>query len=425
MGKGGAKSNYGAFAKDDIEDAKRGEPAGTLDAYAAARGLTAMGQVQFTAFRGVLPSYPEYIFNVVRGELPGGGVGVLEHELQEVETDTSRGILWGGEFYGTHYTAKGPKGFWNKVLPFEITDSTPPDEPFAASALWVPVTAAVVRVPQAALLPRVLVRHKDRLPFGNPTLDEFGVAGFRTEGPEIPPELRAAMFGGKVGETLRTFPHPYVEVRLSHGAVALRRNGYVMDDDRLDDVARAAGAIAAGLAEAAAPLHRPQAFADELPAPGDGPPADVPWYEWPSSEWREAFTRLTRELGLTQEDPVALHRAFPTLAVPGIAQGVLRGALPGWDGVEGRLVYTAHGRGTSGQMRGAVVFAAPPSLPSPPAFVPGGTLVTETDMYVEVVDGLAAVWNRVRGERRLDAVSTIERALATARQVGLLPGPNS
>ena len=71
------------------------------------------------------------------------------------------------------------------------------------------------------------------------------------------------------------------------------------------------------------------------------------------------------------------------------------------------------------------MFAAPPSLLSPPAFVPGGTLVTETDMYVEVVDGLAAVWNRVRGERRLDAVSTIERALATARQVGLLPGPNS
>jgi hypothetical protein len=41
-------------------------------------------------------------------------------------------------------------------------------------------------------------------------------------------------------------------------------------------------------------------------------------------------------------------------------------------------------------------------------------------MYVEVVDGIAAMWNRVRTVGQLDAVPTVERALATARQVGLL-----
>jgi hypothetical protein len=156
------KHGYASFSKDDTEDAKRGEPAGTLDTYAAARGLTPMGQVKLTAFRGVLPAWPDYIFNVVRGVLPGGAIGVLEHELQEVPTDPSRGILWGGTFYDTHYTAKGPKGFLSKILPFELSVDEP-KAAFEASALWVPVTATVVRVPETALLPYMVVRPKDFL----------------------------------------------------------------------------------------------------------------------------------------------------------------------------------------------------------------------------------------------------------------------
>ena len=41
-------------------------------------------------------------------------------------------------------------------------------------------------------------------------------------------------------------------------------------------------------------------------------------------------------------------------------------------------------------------------------------------MYVEVVDGIAAMWNRVRTVGQLDAATTVDRALATARHVGLL-----
>jgi hypothetical protein len=44
----------------------------------------------------------------------------------------------------------------------------------------------------------------------------------------------------------------------------------------------------------------------------------------------------------------------------------------------------------------------------------------DTEDVVEVADAIAAVWNRVVGERRLDAPSTVERAVATAGQVGLL-----
>lgn len=416
MGKGGGHG-YGAFAKDDVDDAQRGEPAGSLEAYAAARGLTFVGQQLYGAYCGILPRFPDYIFNVCRGVLPGDGVGMLQHELQEVEVSNSRGIMWGGEFHHTRYTARG-KGFWNTVLPIEIFDREPPDEPFAASALWAPVTAGVVRVPQAALLPRALVRRRERMAAGTPTLDDVGAPGFRVETNTGSAEVRAAMFGGDVAEVLRTLPYPHVELMFSHGGVALRRNGFVMDDDCLDDLAHAVSRVAAGLARAGAPYHRPQPFSAHLPPPGDGPPDDVPWYEWPGPAWSDGYAKKAPALGMTNEDPVEFHRAFPTQPVPGIANGVLHGSLPGWDGVEGRLVFMAHGRGTTNTVRTAVLIAAPEGAS---AFPPGGQLVAETDMYVEVVDGIAALWNRYRSAGQLEAEPTLDRARTTARQVGLVP----
>jgi hypothetical protein len=421
VGKGGEKHGYGAFAKDDVDDARRGAPAGTLEAYPAARGLDYRGQARMSAFTGILPEYQEYIFNVVRGVLPGGGVGMLEHELQEVEVDQSRGIMWGGEFFGTRYAAKG-KGFWNTVLPIDIFDKAPAKEPFAASASWAPVTAGVVRVPGSALLPRALVRRKECMTRSHPALDDLGAPGYRVSAPKSTAEVRAAMFGGDVAEVLRTFPHPHVELRFSHGGVALRRNGFVMDDGRLDDLAHAVSRVALGC------RRRPRRCTTRNPSVRpcrrqvSTRPPDVPWYEWPFGPWVEMYAQAAGELGLTQEDPVEFHRAFPTQPVPGAANAVVRGPLPGWDiagrSADGRLVFTVHGHGTENQVRAAVLIAAPAS---PPAFMPGGQLVPETDMYVEVVDGIAAMWNRVRTVGQLDAAPTLDRALATARKVGLLP----
>jgi hypothetical protein len=416
VGKGGGHG-YGAFAKDDVDDAKRGEPPGSLEAYAAARGLDYKGQLLYGAYGGILPRFPDYVFNVCRGVLPGGGVGMLQHELQEVEVSTSRGIMWGGEFHQTHYTAKG-RGFWNTVLPIEIFDKQPPDKPFAASALWAPVTAGVVRVPEAALLPRALVRRKERMAAGTPSLDDVGAPGYRVEANGATAEVRAAMFGGDVAEVLRTFPHPHVELMFSHSGVALRRNGFVMDDGALDDLAHAVSRVAAGLAQAGAAYHRPQPFTAELRPPGDGPPDDVPWYEWPGPQWADGYAQKASALGMASEDPVEFHRAFPTQPVPGIASGVLRGPLPGWDGLEGRLVFMVHGRGTTNSVRTAVLIAAPEGAPPIP---PGGQLVPETEMYVEVVDGIAAIWNQRRSFGQLEAEPTLARALTTAGQVGFVP----
>lgn len=128
------KFGVAAFVPEDVEDAHRRCPAVDLSEYAASRGLTPMGPVHMAAVRSVQPAFPDYVFNVVRGVLPGGFFGVIEHDLYEIATHPSTGIQYGGGFYGTKYTAKGPKGFLNKILPISISADDPVG-PFAASAL--------------------------------------------------------------------------------------------------------------------------------------------------------------------------------------------------------------------------------------------------------------------------------------------------
>ncbi|OWY60944.1 hypothetical protein B7486_66460, partial [cyanobacterium TDX16] len=100
---------YTAFAPEDVEDAKRGHPSISLAGYAASRGLEHLDQAQVGAFRGVLPSWPNYIFNAMRGAIPGGWFGLLQHELHEIEVDQD-GIRAGGAFYGSRHTYRNPDG---------------------------------------------------------------------------------------------------------------------------------------------------------------------------------------------------------------------------------------------------------------------------------------------------------------------------
>ena len=73
--------------------------------------------------------------------------------------------------------------------------------------MWVPTTSANVRVPEAALCPRLVVRRSDRMgPVGNTDLDDVGLPGFRLAGRVVPDDLRASIFGGVVGEVLRGMP---------------------------------------------------------------------------------------------------------------------------------------------------------------------------------------------------------------------------
>ncbi len=156
------------------------------------RRLTPLGSTQIAAVRSVQPAWPDYLFNVARGVLPGGRFGVVEHDLYEIATHPSTGIQHGGGFYGSKYTARGSRGFLNTVLSIELTHDEPTG-PFAASAVWVPTTSADVRVPEAALCPRLVVRRSDRMgPVGNTDLDDVDLPRFqacRTPRPRRPARL--------------------------------------------------------------------------------------------------------------------------------------------------------------------------------------------------------------------------------------------
>lgn len=61
----------------------------------------------------------------------------------------------------------------------------------------------------------------------------------------------------------------------------------------------------------------------------------------------------------TLEEPTDFHSAFPNFPMPGVAQGVLRGVLPGAE-INGRMVFNAQGGATEGSMRAGVMIASPP-----------------------------------------------------------------
>src|SRR5689334_10520769 len=107
-------SNHGraAFCKADIDDAKRRRPAVELQAYAAARGLEFRGRGMLAGFRGALPAHPEYMYNLMRGVLPGGRFGVVVHEL--LQTHCANDQSMDGSFYAV--VVKAPGATWRSVL---------------------------------------------------------------------------------------------------------------------------------------------------------------------------------------------------------------------------------------------------------------------------------------------------------------------
>lgn len=396
MGKG---FGHTAFAREDVADAKRGAPAVDLSGYAAARGLRYLGQSLLGAFRGVLPDWPEYTFNVMRGVLPGGRYGVLEHELQEIPLGGDGEISWPGRYWGTTGVYRREGGL-RDFLTMGLLSKEVPNEPFARAAVFAPTTKVAVRVPETVVLPWLAAKRARYLPFvGHPDLDDQGAPDYRLVGEAVTDELRQQLFGGLAAQVLASLDHAYVELQLGYGALSLQRNGYAETEAELDALAEAACALAAAFVEAAQPY---------LSAPREA----VPWFPKPPLGWGDAVERAAGERGMATEDPLAYHQAFPTNPAPGTAIGVLQGTIPGTDRA-GRLAFHVQGSSTAGTCRGVAVWAAPAGAP---AFEPGGTFVDDLDAYVEVVDGAAVLWNRARttgGLGSVELAATAARAMAT------------
>jgi hypothetical protein len=212
---------HAAFAREDIDDARRGRPEFDLRAYAAAHGLTFRDQdgvpPNYT-FLG--PSYPDYAFNWMTGVLPGGIRGALGHELLEVETRTKHGSRMGGKLWDERYKASDPMWFTPSFWRGRAKDG-----PFSGNVLFIPTTRALIWVPSAARAPQIKAMPSERVaPAGRFELERHGLPGFALNyGQDESPELLDHLFRGPVSEVLREFQHPYVEFELDGGMVSLRR----------------------------------------------------------------------------------------------------------------------------------------------------------------------------------------------------------
>jgi len=398
------RHGHAALDPADIEDARRGRPAISLETFAAAHGLTYRDAELPGAFLATLPTWPDYLFNGCRGALPGGRFGMVVHELMEVEV--SNGIRMSGGFYDVRAMERHGIG---EVLGLSVSD--PEDAPFAANAVWVPTTTVHVRTPETALLPALRITHADRLPLiGNPTLDAWGLPGFRALGSRFVDEAMLAAIATACRPWLMARIDPYTSLRVRYGVVALTINGFRTDHADLAHLI----AIAEGLANALAQLMAPASGAAfDAPGAAVGTIASI-GVPQAGSEWVTAFQRDGAKLSMFPEAPAHLMTMAPRSPVPGVAKGVLFGRLPGSPTV-GRLTWHDPGGRTSDTVRGGAVVAARPGATTPL----GGTLDTATRMYVEVVDGLAFCWNQARSVRALETDALVANAVETFRRSGV------
>jgi hypothetical protein len=406
----GHKRSYAAYAREDVEDAKRGSPSISLAGWAAARGLEFLDRSLPGAFSSVMPLWPDYVANLSRGTLLAGRYGYLAHELDEVGLDGKADPRMPGPYHSLRVHGKG-RGLLDHLVSIQ---KKRPNEPFAAESIWLPTTAVGVRIPEAVVLRPVTIRSSNRFPLGgNPSLDDAGLAGFRIAGDQRPDDERQAV--GTAAQPLASVGAPYVTLRLDRGVLGLRRNGFVEDDAELDALVGVAGEIADRLADLARPQLTPQPFATPLPPPDPSTwPAGI---AAPQPFETEVFARAAAELGMAEEDPIAFHRAHPACPVPGRALGLVRGNLPG-TAVEGRVGFFDQGAHTGGTYRSAVMVPARSGATTPL----GGTLHPASDLYLEVADGIAHAWPRNRSRGALNAAATVAAAVPTLREAGLLDG---
>lgn len=382
--------NHTAFDREDVEDARRGAPARSLEGWAAERGLEFLGSSFVSAFLTALPAYDDYTFNVCRGEVRPGRFGMVAHLLEELAA-TDGEIDGGGTFYGTRIVTK--RGFGS----FFGFEKERPQEPFAANAAWAPTTGVILRVPELALQPRVTLEVESGfLNFGGGRdLGAAGVPGWRLHTTDWVSDPLADAVTAAV-QPLAGLGVSWGRVLLDHGILALVRNGFVADPAVLDHLVGTAAAIADALA-ATAPL----------------PAGTPPWCQ-PQEHETAAFRQGADEYGMALADPVELHRTHRHLPFPGRALGLLTGTLPGTT-AEGLLAFSTQGALTTGSYRTVVLAPAVAGASTPV----GGVLHKPTDQYVEVADGLAVTWPRVRAVGRLESAEKSAAGVATLRDLGL------
>jgi len=414
------RHNRAAYAREDVGDSKRGRPDFDLAGYANHRGMRFRGSIRMGAFMSASPIWPDYVFNAMDGALPSGRYGLIEHELDQQAIDQD-GFDQGGGYHSVRTTYRNPED-WKSFLTYGLAGGTKetPNEPFAGNYAWLPASAVSIRVPEVNVIRPLDVRRKANYPrFGVTDLADFGLSGFRTTGLEKEDpnrEVVADALSRGAGAALAACQFPYLRLEIGYGLVTLRRNGFATEEE-LGELVASAERTASAFADACLRRAEPQRFDAAVPAPAPGPELskkEAALAEIVDGGLTQAGERIAAELGLEVEDPGNYHRAFMGVPMPGRARIVCRGTLPGTSAV-GRLVYTSQGRRAGSTMRAGVLLEAAADASTEL----GGEVVDATSMYGEVADGIAACWDQGRVSGRPDAASQVERALATARELGI------
>jgi hypothetical protein len=401
------------FRADDYRElaksAQRARPDFDLAGWAARRGLEFRdGAPQGGHLSVTCPWSKDLLFNVVRGHSPAGDHIVLCHEARVVNVYTS------GTFHGGETT--GPDNDWS-VAGMVLWGLNPLAGLGKEGEQWfkVPYTVAGTRVPHLGTITGLHVarraeRHEeDTMTWTTRPLDDLGVSGhwvaaIRRNSDEAVAER---LLTGPVRDILREQQGLGFELRIEYGQAIVSRQDFVRRDEDLDALVASVERLAAGVREICVPAFGSRSLDSEIEPPG--------WLEtvrrkprkkltsWPIGALVGRVVAIADERGMEVEDPLAFHRAFPDLNLPGQAFGVLRGRLPG-TALRGRLLCCAERRmwfpeemrehlTDPGGHVGADVAVLSVSLDTP-ATAREGEL--DGDVRVAIADGVLTAWRARR-----------------------------
>ena len=400
---------YAAFSKHDVEDAKRRHPDADLTGYAAIRGLDALGSQNAAGYFAALPLDPALQFNVLRGPLPGGEQGILFHEVLPLPVSNDGRPINAGALHGFVFNPpterQGVRGALNMIPVLgdvidvaisELRDEGTDDS--LASCVGVPSTVAAVLVPEAATVTDFTIDNRPKpaiVPHHREDLDGWTLLA--RDPPE--PAVLTRFLSEPTREAMRVLgERPYAKLEVLYGTLVVRVSGYLSDDAELDTLARTTCLLAAELRAAGELVADRKPFGEPLPA-ADWPESGVSASgRFPPDPWLEPLHAYAREHRLTLEEPAAYHHAFPSLAVPGRAFAVMRGALA--EGMQGRVAWHAEKSiVTNNDGRNAVLMpAAPGAEPTPRA----GVRLSDEALNYWIGDGVFAVWELRSKELRGD-----------------------